>query len=296
VVDSVEDQRVCLENVLFLNPDNENARRGLALLDSQASDAPAVGGSSAAAPAPDPEPDAFDYAPTASSSSSASYNPANELSTDEYDDWIANMGIGDDGGGNIPGDFTQSEDLTSGPFTSSNDEFDDVFAGAFDNDNFDDIGGSSSADDRLFGGGDAPAVDDLFAPEPTGTLDASADDFNADNLFDSDDDPFAGDGDFAGPFAASTPAPVDEVAPPVPARQSKKKKSRKRGSSGGAFVDSGSSKADDMDPAYYFRAIPKDIKTTQLPGLRSGTSPLTYVLLVLLIAANIGAAAMLAVG
>jgi len=33
VVDTPEDQRICLENVIYINPDNENARRGLALLN-----------------------------------------------------------------------------------------------------------------------------------------------------------------------------------------------------------------------------------------------------------------------
>jgi tetratricopeptide (TPR) repeat protein len=43
VTDSIEDQRVCLENVLTINPDNPYARQGLRHLDSQAAAAPSSG-------------------------------------------------------------------------------------------------------------------------------------------------------------------------------------------------------------------------------------------------------------
>ena len=46
VVDTPEDQRICLENVIYINPDNENARRGLALLNKQ------PGGSTSTSTAP----------------------------------------------------------------------------------------------------------------------------------------------------------------------------------------------------------------------------------------------------
>lgn len=42
VVESLEDRRVCLENVLAINPDNPYAQRGLHLLDQQAPPAPAA--------------------------------------------------------------------------------------------------------------------------------------------------------------------------------------------------------------------------------------------------------------
>lgn len=46
VVDLEDDQRTCLQNVLFINPGNENAKQGLAMLDAKI----------AARPAPEPEP------------------------------------------------------------------------------------------------------------------------------------------------------------------------------------------------------------------------------------------------
>ena len=302
VVDSVEDQRVCLENVLFLNPDNENARRGLQILDSQDAGSAAVDGHSEPASDPTPTETYDDYAVTASSSASSTYNPSNEPSPDEYDDWIANMGIGSDGGGNIPGDFTQ--DMTSGPFTqpSNDDGFADVFGGAFDDDPYADDSdtGGVSADDRLFAADiNDIEVEDLFAPPPDEpAVDPMADDFDTNSLFDDGDDPFAGEDDLAGGPFATTPTPVDEVAPPVPARKAKSNKKRRKrqpSSGGGAFVDN-SGPADPGDPSYYFRAIPKEIKATRLPGSGGGNSPLTFVLLVVLIAANIGAVALLAVG
>jgi len=42
VIESSDDRRICLENVLAINPDNPHAQRGLQLLDQQAAPAPAA--------------------------------------------------------------------------------------------------------------------------------------------------------------------------------------------------------------------------------------------------------------
>src|SRR5579859_6273553 len=49
-VDTLEEQQICLENVLELNPANEKARKGLAAIAKQTGQQPAV--SSSAPPAP----------------------------------------------------------------------------------------------------------------------------------------------------------------------------------------------------------------------------------------------------
>src|SRR5579859_6828283 len=41
-VDTVEEQQICLENVLALNPNNEKARKGLAAIAKQTGQQPAV--------------------------------------------------------------------------------------------------------------------------------------------------------------------------------------------------------------------------------------------------------------
>jgi len=51
-VDSVEEQRICLENVLALNPDNKTARRGLAKLRRQEQEEEERGGTAVSPPPP----------------------------------------------------------------------------------------------------------------------------------------------------------------------------------------------------------------------------------------------------
>lgn len=81
VVESKEEQKTCLENVLVINPQNERARQGLKSLGID----PDSVLSAAAAPAAD------SYQVPSSSASVAS--SAAEPSTEEYDDWVGNLNI-----------------------------------------------------------------------------------------------------------------------------------------------------------------------------------------------------------
>src|SRR5512134_369990 len=54
LMDSVEDQRTCLENVLAINPNNERAKQGLSYLTGQSSSASAASYSGAPPAAPSP--------------------------------------------------------------------------------------------------------------------------------------------------------------------------------------------------------------------------------------------------
>lgn len=108
IVDSPQDQRTCLENVLSINPGNQRALQGLAYLER--GEMPAV---ATPKPAPRPAPVMaeppvlppversastatsveWDMGAMETSSASASYRPSNEPSASEYDDWVTNLGL-----------------------------------------------------------------------------------------------------------------------------------------------------------------------------------------------------------
>lgn len=116
VVETPEEQRTCLENVITINPNNERAKQGIQILDqklganakatsTQADDL--LAGASFTPPlsplSTDSEelPTSIEWGespPTANSSPAANYR-VNEPSDQEYDDWVTQLNIG---GGNSP--------------------------------------------------------------------------------------------------------------------------------------------------------------------------------------------------
>lgn len=99
VVESVEDQRVCLENVLYINPDNPNAKKGLATLDAKNPSSPGAKSSRPAgttplgtAPLDASAANRTSTPPIATSSASSSYVPA-QTSPEVYDDWIGSLNL-----------------------------------------------------------------------------------------------------------------------------------------------------------------------------------------------------------
>lgn len=252
VVDTEEDQRVCLENVLFLNPDNKNAQKGLAVLDAKAASAP---------PAPESTP------PTATSSASSVFT-GEDVPEEVYDDWISNMNLG--------GSKTSTGTLDTSPFSATTftdeDVFnDDPFSGpvpaVFDDD--DDV-----FDDDPFSADQTPdALRDTSGPFAVGSDDVDDDDL------------------FGAPVPAQRQSPVSPVSAPSPRRQ------RSSGYQEGAiFVDddayaSGSNMDDDPDE--YFRSIPASIKPTRLPGTDEPLPILLILGVVVLLALNAGAIALL---
>lgn len=286
VVDTPDDQRVCLENVLYLNPNNENAKRGLAILDEQHPRAPEP------EPGPEPGPEPADEYAVPTSSASASYDPADQPGSDEYDEWISNMNIGSD--------TTATEES---PFEDEGDAFEDVFASAsFDDD--DGLFGDESFDDAADSGSIGAGVfmedadfgdDDMFATESAGEAAVDDDPFGADPF--GDTDPFGSTDDV---FGASTLMDEDEGLDSF--------------ADGGLFVPEAEGAHDtaagleadtyfgdpneideQQDPGYFFRAIPKDIKATSLPG-QGGGSRIAMLVFVVLLLANAGAVAMLVMG
>jgi hypothetical protein len=296
VVESPEEQRTCLENVLFINPDNENAKQGLQMLTPKAGGAVSAPKPAPAAPeADDPFGEAsftsspafgappvkptnnpfatagddtdseWDAPPTATSSASSSFR-APEPSRQEYDDWVAGLNL-TSGGASEAAAAPASTSSGSSPFGDIGDP-DEIFGkDFFDDDDF---------------GDNSPAV--------------------------ASDDPFA-----SGPFS-STAFDMPEATPAAPPRPSAGMKSpgfesasskvkspaAEKASaldfSGGDLFASDASfdvEMDEPDPSEYFQRIPKEIKATRLPGTSESISPALLLGLIVLLILNVGAVVLL---
>ncbi len=275
VVDTEEDQRVCLENVLHIAPNNAAAQKGLKMLDANSKSAPPPAPQppppsvESPAPTPDPEPPS---ATIATSSASAFYSGP-DISGDEYDDWAASLPIGNaaNSGGVSP--FTDASN-----FFDEDVDFDSAFNEPYHEDD---------------------PLDDVLTDDPFGAGQSTDDADDDDGIF--DDMP---SGSFqSGPFSAGD---VDDLIPPSnkAGRASDRSATSPRSpistsarGGGGALITDDlrapSHNLDDADPGEYFRMIPQDIKATRLPGTGGGL-PLLAVLGVLgLLIANIAVLVML---
>lgn len=303
VVDSPEDQRTCLENVLFINPNNENARQGLRILESKMGTSPLPKSSPPPAPAParppvlppDPEPiedtGSWELPPTETSSSSAIYNPAAQVSSTELDEWMKNLPIGKQ-------NTLMEDDYESAPVSST---IDDMFSNTYEDEDDD----AMSRLDNMFSG-DAKSP----ARPPSASMSAgpfSTDEFDYEDLDGADDDDFLVDLDIPEP---PVPSVVNRPAAPAPSsprmspgrenvpsapQPAKKSQAKTAASAGGSFYTG--KEADpsaDIDPGIYFREIPDEIKPTTLPGLGSSVSVRTMLILSVLVLLNLGAAIALA--
>lgn len=308
VVDSPEDQRICLENVLFINPENENARKGLNYLAKQTS--PPQTPAPAPAPAsPDPpveeaiddgfpdtdqtaalfdeEEPAPDMYQVPTSSASAAFDTNEQPSPDEYDDWVAGLNLG--------GGVEESQ----GPTTAEQPAFtydDDLFADPFDGDEDSDF--AALYDEAPAGGSSMTSgpfdADDLLE-------DFSAADLNyKEPVVEEDDlDTLLADLEDIPPSSANS-APVMSPEPPAAeqaaASRRKRHKRPAKPAVGPASDDLllGGEGLDSDDPGEYFRAIPNEIKATRLPGAarsQAGRGPLIG--LGILVLANLGAIGLL---
>lgn len=118
VVDSPEEQRTCLENVLTINPNNERAKQGISVLDQRQPSNPKappaqaedVLANSSFTPPPMPASGPFSVgdddelpsnigwdAPVTATSSVSSTHKVNEPSEAEYDDWVSKLNLGGTG-------------------------------------------------------------------------------------------------------------------------------------------------------------------------------------------------------
>jgi hypothetical protein len=311
VVDSVEDQRTCLENVLYINPNNDNARRGLKILADKSPESRAVGSgpnlSAIRHKSPDTstETGSFDdgleddfHDLPATSSPSAVRQPGGEPSSKEYDDWVAGLNINANDSPPVSrvSPFTETQELMQDEAYAQ--LFADAFDDPFDEDDFDQAALQASsaapaaevdADMALDARLGQTAEDDLGDP-------FAAEDFG-DEDFDVEDD----DDLLQGPFSSA--AFDADLEPPDDARH--KQRESRRTSRGerrspregeaptGFFADDDTATLSDLDPSEYFRAIPPRIKATRLPGTNERYPALVLLGLFLLIAFNLGAVALL---
>ncbi len=307
VVESPEDQRICLENVLFINPGNSNARKGLDYLSQQMGDVTENDGdviddgfpdtNEAAAmfndssPPASSEPDSYTI-PT--SSSSASYDPRSQPTSDQYDDWVAGLNLAS----------TQETVKASEP-EQQFDFDDDLFADTFGTD---EDSGMSDVHDTVSPFATSGSADDSLTSGPF-DADSMLEGFSADDIAfevdaaESDEaelDDLLADLDSGSPAA---PSPVMSPAPPPSEQAAAVSRRKRRKTSKQATVPEKIStdefyiSGEDIDPdnpGEYFRLISSEIKPTVLPGQGGGGSVAVYAGLIVLVLANIGALAFLA--
>lgn len=263
VVDSEDDKRVCLENVLHIDPDNAAAQKGLKLLTAKRPNAPTPAPEPPPAPPTPPKP-SVSSAPIATSSASAFYDDA-DISGDVYDDWAASLPIG-----NAPDSAPSVSPFTNvADFIDDDMDFDSAFSEPIEDiaDLGEDPFGRSQAydedEDDIFGDSDLPASS--FASGPFGV--------EADDLNDI----------VAPPTRGARTADRPPTSPRSPVSKSASTKS------GALLTDDLRASAhglDEADAGEYFAMIPQEIKATRLPGSGGGL-PLVPILGVLtLLAAN----------
>jgi hypothetical protein len=209
VVESKEDQQVCLENVMVINPDNERAKQGLKSLGI---DPDTIINQPAEA-----EPDEDPYAVPSSSASVTSKAP--ETSAADYDDWVDNLGIG-----GTPASATQSDDVFADVDFSSDAGFDfgeDLFGDDSHDAGYDDYSDDAAYSDDSYDA-DAAGYDDYATEsDPYGEEVSDMDDLYADigtleefdsmldeDIHDYDQDEFSGD-----PFKMPDPEPDEPAGP-----------------------------------------------------------------------------------
>lgn len=279
-VETAEEKRTCLENVLVINPNNEKARMGMKSLGfdpdtgtSAASNASVftdtsfAGGAEQTASVWDDD----DVIPTSSASSPG--RPSN-TSTGDLDSWISGMGIGS----TTPKQPSLAPsqhpftDLIRGDDEEDEPEFDpfaDRMNNMFSEDEFDmDDPPAKPA---------APARASTASPAPSAGRAIPPASFSSPSLFDEDEDdssPF--DDDLSGltdddfdEFEAA----INELDPIIPTRQSPMSPSGMPSAyaPGGRFapqtMDEEEEEPEGPDPAKLFAMIPKEVEAAaRLPG------------------------------
>lgn len=279
-VDSDEEKRICLDNVLVINPANEKAKAALKTL----------GGSAPARPAPAPEPvddlphaPAFDVdavedlfaAPSAGSewdiptSSASSTYSGPSVSDQDLDDWISGMNIGKASGPAAP---------PTTAFASLDDDF---------------------LEDAPLSSTSAAFAADPFGSDPFGAeafgAEAFGDTFSGPSAFNEDDfDSFA-DRSAAAPaarsYAPASRAPAEDfeevISKPVAEDFDDLFADEPVTSQGSA-----SSKA--LSPEEYFAQIPDEIVAGRMPGMDESPPIGARIGLGIAVALNFAALALLA--
>lgn len=280
VIDSPDDQRTCLENVLAINPYNDRAKQGLEVLNRKSGkskppeddlagltfgDQGVSSSSSIGEELPD-----IDWSDTGieTSSASASFS-GKEPSPAEYDEWVSGLNLGSNNASSVFGDEGIFEE--------------DVFG-------FDDPPPASTPSKSA--ASTTPAAPAFVGPFEA---DLDLDDFDLEL---SDDDFIPPPQKPAAPSLKS-PEPrasksvMSPGTSPVSTRTSPKTVEDDDLSDLDLDYDEIELNYQDQDPEEFFHYIPSDIKPTRLPGTREGAPVLLMVGLIMLVVLNIGAVGLL---
>lgn len=254
VVDSIEDQMICLENVLQINPSNADAKRGLEMLRKKApppaEKPPSKPNNPFLIEDVEWEIDAnTDFlldalSPSSSKPNTSSSSSARDLLSDDTDDPI--------------------NPLTD-PFVSVF-ESQDVFGTTYDDEPSSLLDDNDSYSTELGGFDDVSSLDDaIFGDDANDDVDEF---LSADTSFFDDEPP------------APTPKPAQKGAP-------QKQKAPAQPESAMSGID------DDADPSVYFEMIPADIKPTRIPGIDESYPSMLIPSIIGLVLLNIGALVLL---
>jgi hypothetical protein len=256
LLEAPEDQRICLENVLAINPANERARTGLDFLIKKMNPP-------APAPPPPPAPPKaaapVEWAvPT--SSASAIYNDSDQPSSDDYDDWVTNL--------NLPTTTTTDPRTLLG-------EAEQIYKNTSP---FTDV--SLDDDSDPFG---AAAIDlsvpsaPTYSPEPPSRTEPPSRRVPQPQVVDDEDED-----EPRLKLDEATLRAIDEGA---------NKFSEKSSDVRAALSPAKAEKVEEEFTEMF--GIPKSIKATRLPGTKEGTPFLLVLAMLVLILLNLGAAALL---
>lgn len=275
VVDEPGDQRICLENVLIINPSNANAQKGLDMLRKNHPEVFVEEEQQPPVPPPIEEPPQesnWNIPVTATSSASSVFVPEDQPTPDVYDDWVAGLNLGSDDNGSTSYQSDEGQFLDNLDFMDALEDDDSASL------RLDSMESSSAFTSDVFSSADF-ADEDTYGESSFGS---SYEDDQDDLLdeFDMDDtqgdllgDPLLDD-NFDDDLLSSIED--DPLMSPMESQ------------SATAFaVDNNTS--DEHDPSVYFNSIPDDIVATRIPGTDESYPTLVVVGLIVLILLNLGA-------
>jgi hypothetical protein len=321
VVDTPEEQRTCLENVLVINPNNERALMGLRSLgiDPGIPQKPAT-------PTPDTSTDdnqsvsPFDFGDDAddlfadnpkpaggddiiATSSASSQYRGDTYSNEDYDDWMSNLNIGQTGQSAPASGTSASGASASGASASGGDAFGgdafggDAFGGdAFGGDAFggDAFGDQTTYDEDTFDSGGGAFGDDAFTSDDFGgdAFTTGAGGAFTDDIASADDVNVGFDASFAEDLVDDDEYEAyDEFETAV--QEEIFSDDDVFASEGDFYIpddDDDDAQASDED---FFQYIPKEIDMTRLPGEDEDRPTVLIAVAVLLVVMNLGAVGML---
>jgi len=255
VVETQEEQRTCLENVIVINPNNDKARQGLRSLGIDPDSITSEGGDATAVDEADPFSDtSFVADPPAQQTNTSTDAPrkprGEDVSSKDYDNWISDLDLGSESSdapaaapelGFSDGDFDDLMGDSGSLFGSES--LDDEFS----NDSAPAAASSGLADDR-----DALFGDEDIADGPFGTTDSDVG---------LDSEP----AQTSAPAATSPPV-MSPGAENVDADLNFLSGIDDSASSGPVPSAIGTDSTQSDDPDAYWALIPDEIEPTRLPG------------------------------